>query len=115
MSLEFMQSSSFAIVIQEVQEDNFSEQKKFEIKDFGKDQNILSDVQKQTEDDLYPKEIAIKRRVNSFKNNQYNVFSIMIHLTENDILSDCSKITDCSVAWNFLPPGSLSIFVIIEC
>lgn len=43
--------------------------KRIEIEDFGKDQNIQSDVQKQTGDDLYPEEIAIKRRVNSFKSN----------------------------------------------
>lgn len=111
-----MQSSFYAIVNMErteIQEDNFSEQKKkrIEIKDFGKDQNIQSDVQKQTGDDLYPEEIAIKIRVNSFKSNQYNVFGIMIHLTEKDILSDCSKITDCSVAWNFLLPGSLYLLL----
>lgn len=100
-----MQSSSFAIDNMErieIQEDNVSKQKKFEIKDFGKDQNIQSDVQKQTRDYLYPKEIAIKRRVNSFKRNLYNVFSLMIHLTEKDRLTDCSKITDYSVVWNFL-------------
>lgn len=64
-----MQTSSFAIDNMErieIQEDNVSKQKKFEIKDFGKDQNIQSDVQKQTRDYLYPKEIAIKRRVKKF-------------------------------------------------
>lgn len=48
---------------------NKKKKKWIEIKDFGKDQNIQSDVQKQTGDDLYPEEIAIKRRVNSFKSN----------------------------------------------